>query len=711
MYRLLAFFLGSLLLLEGVYHISIFGFVGMNPLLMLPVLVLVAIIDTIVVRIFKKRNVNLAIMWVCMSLNYLLYAVQLVYFNIFTRPLLIDVAITTGGEALTDFWSVAVDGIFRSIVPLIIMMIPFVVGAILLRKNVLKLKRYHRHKYIEGGIIAAMAVSLYAFVVIFNYVQETEAYKEYQEMYAPEELAKQYGVFALFQRDLMGDILPELEVGEVVLPIIPDVDPGKDSEDTEGKENPSGSEDTSGSEIESGETTESETETATEDPGPTYDTSPNIFNIDFDKLLDKGDKSADKLVSYLQQMTPSNKNEYTGMFEGYNLIYITAEAFSPYIISEELTPTLYKLANSGFVVEDYYVPLGQTSTSDGEYMNLMGQIPSGSHSFRNSQDNTYPYSLPAYFAKEGVKSYAYHSNSLSYYDRYLTHPNLGYQFKAAKYGKSSLKDKYSDWIFDMKGSGKWPNSDYEMFVATIPEFINEERFHTYYMTLSGHAAYTWTGNAMSSKNKEAVAHLDCSDSMKAYIACNLELEKAMAYLLEELEKAGKLESTVIVLSADHHPYGLAYTEADGTKVTAEDIIGEYIGREIDSIELQKNTLILWNSQMETVKVDKTCCSVDIIPTILNLFGFEYDSRLFAGRDMLSDSPSLVVFSNKSFITDYVIYNSSTKKTTLRTDVEVGDDYVKSMKSYVDIMIKYSSGMLKEDFHNLVNQCVIPETNE
>ena len=70
-----------------------------------------------------------------------------------------------------------------------------------------------------------------------------------------------------------------------------------------------------------------------------------------------------------------------------------------------------------------------------------------------------------------------------------------------------------------------------------------------------------------------------------------------------------------------------------------------------------------------------------------------------------------MFSNKSFITDYVIYNSSSKKTTLRTDLDVGDDYVKSMKSYVDVMFKYSKGMLTEDFHNLVSQCVIPEPTE
>ena len=59
------------------------------------------------------------------------------------------------------------------------------------------------------------------------------------------------------------------------------------------------------------------------------------------------------------------------MFEGYKLIFLTAKGFCSYAIDEELTPILYKLAISGFVCENYYVPLWSTSTSDGEYDSRM----------------------------------------------------------------------------------------------------------------------------------------------------------------------------------------------------------------------------------------------------------------------------------------------------------------------------------------------------
>lgn len=690
MRKIFAFFLISLLYLEGMYHLFTYGFAGINPMMIISTTVALAALEACLTGFFKKRTFNKAIAWVLMAINFLLYVVQVVYFNIFKMPMLIETAVTTGGDALTDFWSVALDGIIRSILPILVMSVPFFAAGYLMYRNILRMKKFRKRLHIEAALIAVAGISLTELIIVAAYNMESEFYEEYQGMNAPEDLAKKYGMLPLYCRQFMGDLFGEYE---------------DDIDDWAGAFSPvNGTEGNNGTENTDESGTESETEA-----GPVIDRSPNVLNIDFDALLSNEDDDIDALTEMLKAMTPSNKNEYTGMFEGYNLIYLTAEAFSPHAVSEELTPTLYKMIHSGIVVEDYYVASWNTSTTDGEYVNLMGQIPDGQHSMRRSagvestskitEANTYPYSLAAYFATEGVQSYAYHGNSLSYYYRYLTHPNLGYQFKAAKLGNCS-RSEYGDWLFDMENYTSWPNSDYELMVATLPEYINQDRFHAYYMTLSGHAVYTWKGNAMSYKNKSLVQDLDCSDQMKAYIACNLELEKAMAYLLEELEKAGKLDTTVIVLSADHRPYGLADEKSE---------LEAFTGRDLDEIALQENCLIMWNSAMETINVEKTCSAMDIMPTLLNLFGFEYDSRLFAGRDMLSDSPSLVVFKDKSFITDDVIYDAKTKTVTSRTGAEISDEYISSMKSYVKALFKYSAGMLNDNYQYIVSQYVIPET--
>lgn len=383
------------------------------------------------------------------------------------------------------------------------------------------------------------------------------------------------------------------------------------------------------------------------------------------------------------------------MFQGYNLIYLTAEGFSPYAVSQELTPTLYQLIHSGFVASNYYVPLWQTSTSDGEYVNLTGQIPYRQFSMRKSSQNKQPYSLPAYFAAEGVKSFAYHNNTLDYYDRHLSHPNLGYDFKAIKLGELSGPE-WESQIFQMENADRWPASDLDMIKATLPEYIGEDRFHVYYMTVSGHMNYNFTGNAMSAKNKDAVMELPFSEEGKAYIACNIELDKALEYLIAQLDQAGKLDNTVIVLSADHYPYGMDlghYEELAGAELK-------------DSLEIYRNSLILWNSQMEEpVVIEKPCGAMDLLPTLYNLFGFPYDSRLFAGTDMLSDSEGLVIFADRSFIAENMSYNKVTGEVVGSAGEAVDEESVKLMKQKVKQLYEYSNGILDLNFFYYVEQAV------
>ena len=669
MNRMFLYLVISFVFLESVYHISSFGFSAMNPFLSIGCILIISAVETLCMSFGKKKFVNTILFWVISILNYFIFATQVVYYCIFKKPLLLDAVVNTGAAALTDFWKVAVDGIIKSIPWLVVLSIPMLTAAVLLYKKKLKLHnatKKHKLVLINAAVIGVLSSALF---LTLGYAMKTESYEAYQGMYDPEIVAEKYGVLPLFERQFLGDLLAEYAMDLTVLQPLP-----------------TGTEDIVDTEFQGQEEV-------------IIDTSPNVLNIDMDTLLANENESIQDLATILQALTPSNKNEYTGMFEGYNLIYLTAEAFTPLAVSEELTPTLYKMIHEGVVVEDYYVPLWATSTSDGEYVNLTGQIPDEQYSMKRTQNNAQPYSLPAYFAEEGVKSFGYHNNTLSYYDRYLTHPNLGYDFKAAALGSCSAST-YGEWVFDMEGANYWPASDYEMMVATIPEWINEDRFHAYYMTVSGHSIYTKEGNMMASKNWDVVKNLDCSDEMKGYIASNYELEKAMTYLVEELEKAGKLENTVIALSADHHPYGIE-----------DSVIEEFLGRELEPFERYKNCVIIWNDKMEPIQVDKTCSSIDLLPTLLNLFGFEYDSRLFPGKDMLSDSPSLVVFSNRSFITDTVVYDAKNGTVVSRTGEEVSEEYIKNTKDYVKILFQYSAGILNDDFFRYVDEAYLGDESK
>lgn len=142
---------------------------------------------------------------------------------------------------------------------------------------------------------------------------------------------------------------------------------------------------------------------------------------------------------------------------------------------------------------------------------------------------------------------------------------------------------------------------------------------------------------------------------------------ALEYTLQYLEETGHLEDTVLCLSADHYPYGLeqeTLTELNG---------GEPVDMRFD---VYHSTLILWcGSMTEPVHITKPCSSLDILPTLSNLFGLTYDSRLLMGRDILSDSEGLVVLSDRSFLTETGRYDAAKDTFTPVPGVTVRRGYV------------------------------------
>ncbi|MBP5330509.1 MAG: LTA synthase family protein, partial [Lachnospiraceae bacterium] len=424
----------------------------------------------------------------------------------------------------------------------------------------------------------------------------------------------------------------------------------------------------------------SPTPTPVPSPTPTpIDTSPNVLDIDFASLAEQEkNKEIKSLHEYFATSEPTKKNEYTGMFKGYNFIYLTCEAYSPWAVDENVTPTLYKLTHSGFVFTNYYNPVWYTSTSDGEYVECVGLLPYNTNSFKRSKDNALPFCFGWQFLKLGYTCRAYHDHSYTYYGRDETHPNMGYVYKAKRKG--------------LKITDTWPESDLEMMELTIPEFINDEHFHVYYMTVSGHLEYGFNDNFIARKNKDAVASLPYGEEGRAYIACHVELDKALEYLIEELDKAGKLDNTVIAFGADHYPYGLSDDSID-------ELAGEHVER---NFELHRNNFVIWNSKIEEpIIIDKYSSSIDMMPTLSNLFGLEYDSRLFPGSDILSDAPALVIFGNQSFITDICKYNSKTHEVTMLADVELPEGYIDNVSKIVKNKFAISKNILLNDYYRYI----------
>ncbi len=417
-----------------------------------------------------------------------------------------------------------------------------------------------------------------------------------------------------------------------------------------------------------------------EDPDPIEpEIEYNILNIDWETLIDMAQNSTIKdMHTFFSNQNPTKKNAMTGKYEGYNVILITAEGFSLYASRSDVTPTLYKMANEGYVFNNFYNPVWGVSTSDGEYVQFTGLPPkAGVWSLPATAKNHMPLVLGNQLKNLGYRTDAYHNHTYTYYRRHLSHPNLGYDYMGVGNG------------LDMKKL--WPPSDSEMMEKTVFRYVNEEPFHTYYMTVSGHLNYTFTGNHMARRHQQAVKDLPYSNNVRAYLATQIELDKAMEFLLNALEEAGVAQRTLIALSSDHYPYGLQLSEL-------EELAGHRIEK---NFELYRSTFILYVPGMDRVVVDKPVSSMDILPTISNMLGLEYDSRLLMGKDAFSDSPPFIIFVNRSFITERGRYNASSKKFFWNDGWDEDPEYVRNMIRLVNAQFINAARIIEQDYYRIV----------
>ncbi len=410
-------------------------------------------------------------------------------------------------------------------------------------------------------------------------------------------------------------------------------------------------------------------------------------NINLTRLYNSTDDDELKsITAYFSGVQPTYTDEYTGMFKDYNVVFVTAESLSTYGISKEATPTLYKIYHEGFEFTNFYNPLWYHSTIDGEFANCLSQYPASSKwSFEESADTYQPYALGNILNSQGYKSYGYHDFDATYYDRTSTHPNMGYTtFKAIGAG------------LDIPDHVMY--SDLECIEAVYNDFIDDDHFNMYLMSFSGHLPYNYDNQYICQKNREEAESLlsgkGYSDEAVAYVAAQMELDKALEYLMDKLEEAGKLDNTLFIVAPDHYPYGLS----DG-------VYNELAGKDIedDDFELHRNQFGIWSSSMKKpVVTDKLCASIDILPTVLNLLGADFDSRLLAGRNILSDSDELVIFADQSFITDKIKYDAATGETTyLVPESQVPDGYLDSMIAEVENRLYISDEVIDTDYFSFV----------
>lgn len=603
----------------------------------------------------ERNNMRTAII-ITFMLTFV-FGAQFIYYKIFSTFL--SVYSFIGASAAMQFWKEVIRAIGKGIIPFAFILLPFFALIFIGKKFACLFISSERNMKLKAAVIAVIVQTLTLLIVNNSSSGDMSSKFLYRDTFIIDVSVERFGLLTTEKLDF-------INLYKTINSFSSDV---KYSEIASNDDNNAYA-------VEQTETEdEIKHDRIQEIKEPVY----NMMNIDFDSLIEsEKDPEIKEMHEYFRSVAPSNKNDYTGKFKGKNLILITAEGFSPYALNKELTPTLYKMYEEGYKFNNFYNPLWAVSTSDGEYVACTGLIPkAGIWSFYQSSQNYMPFCMGNQMKKLGYKTFAYHNHYFDYYKRNKSHPNMGYAYKGLGNGLDVTET--------------WPESDLEMIELTAPEFINEQPFHTYYMTVSGHLQYTFEGNCMAKKNMDAVKNLSYSENAKAYLACNIEFDKAMESLVKKLDDAGIADDTVIAISPDHYPYGLEEPE-----------ISELAGHDIDmDFEINKSIFILWSKGIESVTVDEPCSSLDIIPTLSNLMGIEFDSRLLMGRDIFSHKEPLVVFSNRSWITEKAMYNSETKEAISINGFKADDEYKKHISDEVRNKFKYSALILEKDYYRRI----------
>ena len=418
----------------------------------------------------------------------------------------------------------------------------------------------------------------------------------------------------------------------------------------------------------------------------------NQLELDFDKSTKN--KNIQTLNTYFSNVPASNKTEYTGMFEGKNLIFILAEGFNEIAVDEERTPTLYKMIHTGFDFKNFYSPVF-LSTTGGEFQATTGLIPTQETlaAWKNKTP-TISYGLGNAFRDIGYRAQSYHDWTYTYYARQKTMKTLGFVNYMGCGNGLEKKLHTNAELSRMKYACNWLEFDSDMVEVTAPLYMGQEgNFVTYYVTVSGHSPYN-SGDVIARRHWDTVKDLNYSPIVKYYLASQVELDKMLEALVTKLEESGELDNTVIALVGDHYPYTLSKDEMNEAASYYKDGV----------IEINRSNFILWsNSMKEPVVVEKVGSQIDVLPTLLNLFGIEYDSRLILGKDILSDAEGIAIFSNRSWVTDYGWYQASSRKFTLKDgkELENQDEYIKRINAKVSNYYSISKLIVDNDYYTYI----------
>ena len=425
------------------------------------------------------------------------------------------------------------------------------------------------------------------------------------------------------------------------------------------------------------------------------------------------DQAYKRFIDYYDHNTiQKTNNEYTNIFNNYNVIFVHMESMMSYLIDlnindVEITPNLNKLSKEGMYFSNFYPQISVGTSSDSEFTLSTSLMPSSSGTvFVSYYDREY-LTIQKLLKEKGYYTFSMHANKASMWNRNKMYPSLGYM------------DYYSQTSFEIDEEIGLGLSDKSFFRQAIPILENIEENNLNYIgtviTLTNHTPFNndelfeQIDLTYTKETSDGVITYNYLEGTKLgdYLRSSHYADDALGEFIRYINESNYFNDTIFVFYGDHNPqldssefYNYYNFDFETGNLLKEDD-ENYIPYDYYANELNKKTpLIIWTKNQKLVTtVDYYMGMIDVMPTLGNMLGIY--NKYALGHDIFEiKNNNIIAFPNGNYLTNKVYYHSSKEEyKPLTTNEILSEDYIKDCKSYTDTLIEISNGII---IHDLIN---------
>ena len=429
------------------------------------------------------------------------------------------------------------------------------------------------------------------------------------------------------------------------------------------------------------------------------------------------DNAAKSFREFYSEKNESKTNEYTNIFKDRNVIVIHAESMQNVALNtsfngNEVTPNVNRLKNEGIYFSNYYAQASGGTSSDSEFTFSTSLLPVTNGAVAISYWNREYETLQKLLKKDGYRTISMHANTGDFWNRNNFHKKLGYD-------KFYSKQDYN--IDEVIGLGLSDKSFFKQSVEKLKKEKEENgKFMATMIMLSNHTPFDDLDKygefdvdikeqvTKTNENGEEVTEDVSYPYMEGtklgnYFKSVHYADSALGELVNELDEAGLLENTVLVIYGDHDAklpkkdYVRLYNYDKTTDGIVDKTSEGYTSVDYYKYELDRSVpFIIWTKDKKFNKTINTAMGMyDAMPTLANMLGVKPTYAL--GHDIMNLDDNIVVFPNGNWLTNNIYYNSQKDQyKVLNTDYIVNNDEIDNNNKYAAKRLEISNDIILYD---------------